>query len=288
MSASALRRFCQTSLVGTLLATALPMLPATAEDLIRVGMVPDAAASAATLEEKKPLQAYLSEALGVPVKLIIPKDYNSTIEGLGNGSFDFAIFGAVSYVKAHQLYGVIPLVQRDIDKQFHSLFFTQASSSINAIGDLKGKRFAFGDIVSTSGHVMPYRAMVEAGLNPEKDLQWFRYTGSHAATVQAVAAGIADAGSADETVFKSLVADGKVDASKLRVFYTTPPFVDYVWAARKEMSGEMQKKFTDAFLGLSAGKDDKVLAILRGKRYVAVTDTEYQTIQEVAKKLALF
>src|SRR5260370_22961813 len=108
---------------------------------------------------------------------------------------------------------------------------------------------------------MPYRAMVEAGIDPQKDLQWFRYTGSHAATVQAVAAGVADAGSADETVFKSMVAEGKVDGSKVRVFYTTPPFVDYVWVARKDVGAEQQKKFTEAFLKLAPGSDDKVLAI---------------------------
>ena len=264
------------------------MQPASAEDLLRVGMIPGSGATTASADDQKALQAYLSEALGVPVKLVVPKDYNATVEGLGNGSFDFAILGAVGYVKAHEKFGVVPLVQRDIDKQFHSLFITQSNSSINALGDLKGKRFAFGDMVSTSGHVMPYRAMVEAGIDPGKDLQWSRFTGSHAATVQAVAAGVADAGSVDETVFKSLVADGKVDGSKLRVFYTTPPFVDYVWVARKEVDGATLKKFTEAFLNLAPGRDDKVLGILRGKKFAAVTDAEYKPVQDYAKKLSLF
>jgi phosphonate transport system substrate-binding protein len=278
-------RFRLAALAGALVTM---LQPARADDLIRVALVPDAGATAASLEEKKPLQTYLSDALGVPVKLVIPKDYTATAEGLGNSSYDFAYLGGVGYVTAHQKYAVVPLVQRDIDKQFHSLFITQANSPINSIADLKGKRFAFGDIVSTSGHVMPYRSMVEAGLDPDKDLQWFRYTGSHAATVQAVAAGIADAGSADETVVKSLIADGKVDGSKLRVFYTTPPFVDWVWVARKQIDGAMQKKFADAFLRLTPGKDDKVLAILRGTHYVAVSDAEYQPLRDYAKKLSLF
>jgi phosphonate transport system substrate-binding protein len=271
---------------GAFLTLALLTLPAIAEDVIRVGMVPDASASAASLEEKKPLQTFLTEALGVPVKLVIPKDYKATIEGLGNGSFDFAIFGAVSYVQAHQKFGVIPLVQRDIDKQFHSVFITQAGSSINSIADLRGKRFAFGDVASTSGHIIPYRSIIEAGISPDKDLQWARFTGSHTATVQAVAAGIADAGSADETIFKAMVADGKVDASKVRVFYTTPPFVDYVWAARKDVDAALQKKFTDGFLRLTAGKDDAVLHVLRAKHYVTVADAEYQAIAEIVAKQA--
>jgi phosphonate transport system substrate-binding protein len=269
------------------LVTMAQLMPALAEDIVRIGMVPEANATAALLEEKRPLQAYLSEALGTPVKLIIPKDYKTAIEGLGNGSFEFAVFGAVAYVKAHHSYGAVPLVHRDIDKQFHSLFITQANSSINSIGDLKGKRFAFGDVLSASGHIMPYRAMIEAGLNPQKDLQWLRFSGSHAATVQAVAAGIADAGSTDETVFKSLIDAGKVDASKLRVFYATPPFVDYVWAARKDVGSEMQKKFAEAFLRLTPGRDDKVLGVLRGTHYVPATEAEYQPIEDIVKKLSL-
>lgn len=258
--------------------------PAFAQDLIRVGLP----GTTADFEDKKPLQTYLGDALGVPVKLIITKDYNATIDGLGNGSIDFATLGAVSYVKAHKLFGVAPLVQRDIDKQFHSVFFTQASSEIKTIADLKGKRFAFGDVVSTSGSVIPYRLLVEGGLDPNKDLEWFRYTGSHAATVQAVAAGVADAGSADETVFKALIAEGKVDGSKVRVFYTSPPFVDYVWVARKDVPEDLQKKFTDAFLKLTPGTDDKILTILRGQRYVTVSDAEYKPILEMAQKLSLF
>jgi len=273
--------------IGAFIALSPLSSPAMAEDLIRIG-IPDAAATAASLEEKRPLQLYLTEALGMPVKLVIPKDYNATIEGLGNGSLDFGYLGAVGYVKARKAFGVVPLVQRDIDKKFHSVFITQAGSSINSIADLKGKRFAFGDVVSTSGSVMPYRALAEAGLDPSKDLEWFRYTGSHAATVQAVAAGVADAGSADETVFKSLVAAGKVDGSKVRVFYTTPPFVDYVWVARKDVPEAVQKKLAEAFLKLAPGANDQVLAILRGQHYVAVDDREYQPILEMVQKLALF
>jgi phosphonate transport system substrate-binding protein len=105
--------------------------------------------------------------------------------------------------------------------------------------------------------------------------------------VQAVATGIADAGSTDEAVYKALIADGKIDASKLRVFYTTPSFVDYVWAARKDVSAATQKKFADAFLRLAPGTDDMVLHVLRGQHFVTATNAEYQSILQMVKKLSL-
>jgi phosphonate transport system substrate-binding protein len=273
--------------VATVVDAAGRVVSGAADATVKVGMIPDAGATQVSVQEKGPLQTYLAKAMGRPVNLVIPTNYNATVEGLGNGSLDFAYLGGLTYVKAHATYGVVPLVQRDIDQQFHSLLFTQTTSNIHGIVDLKGKRFAFGDINSTSGHLMPYRAMTQAGIDPDKSLS-FRYTGSHAATVQAVASGAVDAGAADETVFKSLVTDGKVDGSKLRVFYTTPAFVDYVWVARKDIAAAAQQQFADAFLKLAAGRDDAVLTILRGQHFVRANDAEYRDIADVARKLGMF
>jgi phosphonate transport system substrate-binding protein len=257
------------------------------EKPIRIGMIPDAGATQVSVEQKAPLRAYLEKALNRPVTLIIPTNYNATVEGLGNGSLDIAYLGGLTFVKAHARYGAIPLVQRETDRQFHSLFITQASSSIKSLKDLKGKSFAFGDINSTSGHLMPYRAMEKVGLNPDKDLK-FRYTGSHAATVKAVESGAVNAGSCDETVYRAMTKDGKADASKLRVFYTSQPFVDYVWAARAGLDKPTQEAIVKAFTDLQPGKDDKILAILRGKKFVAADNAEYDAIRNTAKQLKLF
>src|SRR5258708_16865671 len=145
---------------------------------LRVGMIPDAGATAASVQEKAPLQAYLTKALGREVELIIPTNYNATVEALGNGSLDFAYLGGLTFVKAHAQFGVVPLVQRASDLQFHSLFITGTNSPINSLKDLKGKNFAFGDINSTSGHLMPYAELKQAGLDADTELH-FRYTGSH-------------------------------------------------------------------------------------------------------------
>ncbi|HEY5226737.1 MAG TPA: phosphate/phosphite/phosphonate ABC transporter substrate-binding protein [Methylovirgula sp.] len=257
------------------------------ETPIRIGMIPDAGATQVSVEQKAPLRAYLEKAIGRPVQLIIPTNYNATVEGLGNGSLDIAYLGGLTYVKAHARYGAIPLVQRAEDREFHSLFITQANSSIKSLADLKGKSFAFGDINSTSGHLMPYYAMQKVGINPDTDLR-ARFTGSHAATIKAVEAGAVDAGACDETVFKAMTHDGKADGSKLRVFYVTRPFVDYVWAARSNLDPATQKAIIKAFTELQPGKNDKILAILRGKKFIAASNAEYDTIRTTAKTLKLF
>ena len=105
--------------------------------------------------DREPLQAYLTKAMGRPVNVVAPDSYSETVAGLANGSYDFACLGALMYVRSRAKYGVVPLVQRTSDLQFHSVFITKAASSIHSLSDLKGKQFAFGDMNSASAHLIP-------------------------------------------------------------------------------------------------------------------------------------
>ena len=279
------RFFAVILVLGWQLATAPGSMAA--DPAIRVGMIPDAGATQVSIEQKAPLREYLAKATGQAVDLVIPTNYNATVEALGNGSLDFAYLGGLTYVIAHDKYGVVPLVQRDSDLQFHSLFITQTNSPIKSLTDLKGKNFAFGDIVSTSGHLMPYNALTKAGVDADKDMK-YRYTGSHPATAKAVESGTVDAGALDESVYNAMIADGTLDKTKVRVFYTTPPFLDYVWVARKDVSAAARQKFEAAFLALQKGRDDKVLDILRGVKFVKANDESYTGLRQIAKELKLF
>ena len=267
--------------------TALGACGGDREEPLRVGMIPDAGATQVSVADKAPLQRYLAEKLGRPVELVIPTNYNATVEALGNGSLDVAYLGGLTYVKAHELYGAVPLVQRDIDRRFHSVFIAGAESEIASLDDLAGKTFCFGDINSTSGHLMPRLALMEAGLDPASDLSQFRHTGAHSATAEAVASGACDAGALDETVYRSLVEEGHIEPAAVTVFHTSEPFTDYVWAAREDLGAEDRQDIADAFLDLTKGRDDAVLAILRGERFVPASNDAYADVKRIASELDL-
>src|ERR1700688_2854259 len=61
---------------------------------LSVGMIPDAGATQVAVDQKAPLRDYLAKALGESVNLIIPTNYNATVEALGNATLDFAYLGA--------------------------------------------------------------------------------------------------------------------------------------------------------------------------------------------------
>ena len=240
-------------------------------------------------QDRLPLQNYLTEQMGREVRLVTPDSYANTVDGLSAGTIDFACLGALTYVRAHAKIGVVPLVQRVTDLQFHSVFITGMRTPINSLKDLKGRKFAFGDINSTSGHLMPYLELKRAGINPDADLQ-FRYSGEHPATVKLVELGVVEAGALDETFFNSMIKDGRADRTKVRVFYTSKPFVDWVYAARRGVSDADREKFAAALLALREGKNDDVLKLLRASttKFVKANDEEYATVREIARELKMF
>ena len=254
-----------------------------ANNSVTVALTPDGLSP----EQRIPLQNYLTQSMGREVKLVTLNSYSTTLDSLSNGSIDFACLGAVSYVLARAKLGLVPLVQREGDLQFHSLIIANTSKPIYSLTDLKGKQFAFGDIKSTSGHVIPYLEMKRAGINPGTDLQ-VRYSGEHSATVKLVELGMVDAGAVDESVFNAMIKDGRADGGKLRVIYTSKPFVDYVYVARRGVSDSERDKFVAALLALKEGKNDDVLKILRASKFVKANDAEYAAVREAAQELKMF
>ncbi len=253
-----------------------------AEGPLRVSMIPTTDPSK-MLRDAEPLVARLEQATGRKVTLTIPQNYAAVVEALVQGQVDVAHLGGFTFVQANARAGAVPLVQRERDRDFHSKLIT-AREDVRSLADLRGKRFAFGDVNSTSGHLMPAYFMRKEGVDPAVIDQAI-YTGGHDATALAVAERRVDAGALDEAVWERLVREGKVDASKVRVFWTTPAFADYVWAVRKGLDPAVAAKIAGAFLALDPARpeDRPILELLSAKgRYVKVDAAAYGPLREAA------
>ena len=249
---------------------------------LRVSMIPTTDPSR-MLRDAQPLVARLEAVTGRTVTLTIPQSYAAVVEALVQGQVDVAHLGGFTFVQASKRAGAIPLVQRERDREFHSKFIT-ARDDVRTLADLKGKRFAFGDVSSTSGHLMPAYFMRREGVDPAV-LEQAIYTGGHDATALAVAEHRVDAGALDEAVLERLVKDGRIDPAKVRVFWTTPPFPDYVWVARKDLDPVLARKVAGAFLALDAGRpeDGPILEVLSARgRYVKAEVAAYAPLRDAA------
>jgi len=260
-----------------------------AQSVFRVTAIPDESPSELA-RKAAPLVAYLETQLGVKVQFVPVTDYAAAVESLVNKRVDLAWFGGFTFVQANIRSGgkIVPLVQREEDTQFKSVFIT-SDPSINSMTDLKGKDVSFGSQSSTSGHLMPRSALLRANINPEKDFKRVAFSGAHDATIAAVASGKVQAGALNIQVWERFVAEKKVDLSKVRVFYTTAPFFDYNWSVHAEMPAAMREKIKQAFLSLSKStvEGKEILELQRASRFVTTQADNYKEIEEAARSAQL-
>jgi phosphonate transport system substrate-binding protein len=277
-------------LIRTLLLAALAWAPlAQAQQVLRVTAIPDE--SPTELARKAaPLVKYLEARLGMKVEFTPVTDYAAAVETLVSRKIDLAWFGGFTFVQAHVRSGgkVIPLVQREEDEKFRSVFIT-GDPSIKSLADLKGKDVSFGAQSSTSGHLMPRSFLLAAGINPDKDFRRVAYSGAHDATIAAVAAGKVQAGALNISVWDKFVADRKVDTTQVRVFFTTPTYFDYNWTVHADMPAALREKLTQALLGLSrdTAEGKEILELQRATRFVPTRADNYKGIEAAARSAGL-
>lgn len=264
-------------------------VPAMAAQTLKVSAIPDEAPT--QLQRKfAPLGKYLEKATGMKVEFTPVTDYAATVEGLAAGKIDMVWYGGFTFVQAHiRTKGTaIPLVQREEDEKFRSVFITRAGSGIARLGDLKGKNFAFGSVSSTSGHLMPRSFMLKEGLNPDKDMR-IAFSGAHDATALQVAGGKVEAGALNISVWEKLVEEKRVDPKQVRVFYTTPPYYDYNWTVRGDLDKAIVEKIRKAFLALDAKNPEhaEILKLQRATRFVPTRVENYKSIEQAARSAGL-
>lgn len=185
------------------LATAALAAPAFAQDAItefRIGLLGGENAQD-RLASNECLRTYAEEALGVPVSLFAPADYNGVIQGLLGGTLDMAWLGASAYAAVYleNADAVSPvLVKTNLDGSFtyYSIGFARADSGIASLDDMKSKVFGFGDPNSTSGYLVPLVEIPAAGysMTPGEYFSDVVFTGGHEQTIVAVANGDVAAG----------------------------------------------------------------------------------------------
>ena len=260
-----------------------------AQTTLKVSAIPDENPTE-LLRKFAPLGKYLESKIGMKVEFTPVTDYAATVEGLAAGKIDLVWYGGFTFVQARLKTGnAIPIAQREEDEKFRSVFITQPDSGINSLKDLNGKTFTFGAPSSTSGSLMPRFFMMKEGIDPDKSLKRVAFSGAHDATALQVAGGKVDAGALNISVYEKMLAEKKIDASQVKVFYTTPGYYDYNWTVRGDLDPVLVKKLTDAFLSLDAKNPEhkEILALQRATRFIATKPENYKSIEDAARSAGL-
>lgn len=230
------------------------------------------------------LESALTEKLNEPVQIRIQvaSSYEKGIHRLVAGEVDFSRFGPASYVEVkHRDPGIriIAIESKKGSKRFKGIICVHQDSQINVIHDLKGKRFAFGDQLSTIGRYLSQQYMMDNGIRAV-DLGSYEYLGRHDKVGYAVGAGKYDAGALKESTFKKLVKKGIPLRALAEFQNVTKP-----WIARSGLNDKTFLALQESLLEL---KDEIVLKALKKDGFVPGSDDDYAMIRNSIRKNSAF
>lgn len=227
-----------------------------------------------------PLANYLARKTGRPVSIRISGDYKDHIDRTGKDMYDIAFMGPASYVKMTAVYGKKPLLARlevEGSPVFHGIIFTEKESSIETIGDLKEKRFAFGDPNSTMSHLVPRHMLREAGISVDK-LAEHKFLGSHNNVALGVLAGDFDAGAVKEEVFF------KYEKQGLKMLAKSPPLSEHLFIGSDKLPSAAVEALRGALYHLrdeSNGKASMTAIKKQVTGLVPANDGDYDNLRSI-------
>lgn len=235
-------------------AFAAPPALGSAQRPLQVVLIPaDGGTEDGTKADFLPVFNAVSRTTGLKFNLRVAQSYNAVVEAMCNGSADVAFFGPVAYVQAHQR-GCAELLAVSVEKgqsTYYSGIFTRANSPIKTIADLKGRRVAFGDVNSASSFVVPMAMILQAKLDPVRDLSAIRMTGSHANSLAALLQGQADAASLSFDSFEKAVNQGVVAAADVRVVARSIPMPNPPLGMNSRLPKAMKAQLKTAFANVA-------------------------------------
>ncbi len=259
--------------------------PALADGEILLGLVP-AEDPSALVTDNQAIIAALEASLGMKVKPFIATDYNGVIEALRAKRLDIAMMGPFAYVLAATVAEVDPIAIPDIANQgpfYHSLIITRKDTGIHTLADLKGRTFSFVDPSSTAGHLFPKTGMLQAGLNPDRDMRAI-FAGSHDASVLALLNGKVDAAAVADRLLDAVVGRGLAKREDLVVVWQSEPIPGAPAVMRRDLPEDLKLRLRTAFAAMHDVPWSKGTVI---KSWVPITDQHFEAVRGMATLLNL-
>lgn len=227
-------------------------------------------------------------------------DYPAVVRAFEVGDIYIAWMGGLTGVQARsRVEGAQAIAQRDIDADFTSIFIANKSAGLAPVDDvaglseIAGKTFTFGSDTSTSGRLMPQYFMDQAGVSLDDLRGKPGFSGSHDATIEAVAAGSFEVGAVNSQVWRATVEAGELDVSDVVVLLETPGYADYHWLVRPDLdevfgAGTQDKVAQMLFdLDIENPDDAEILELFGAESFIPTENSNYDQIEAVASEVGL-
>lgn len=284
---SAARRTALGAALVLTVCAGLPQHASAQPRALTIGLIP-AEDSQAMIESSRQVLDALQQQLGMPVKPFVATDYNGVIEALRAKKLDVAYLGPFSYVLASSVAEVeafsVAVTKKTGQSAYRSVILARKDSGLRSVAELKGRNFAFVDPSSASGHLFPKAGLQQTGLDPDAYFGRVVFSGSHDASILAVANRKVDAAAVADRIFNSAVAKGTVKQDDFVVLWSSRPIPESPMVWRKDLDPALKEKLAKALANL---KDVKWgdHGVLNG--FQPTSDAAYDVVRDTAKVLKL-
>jgi len=252
------------------------------------------------LKRWTPTAEYLSQQIPGSQFSIIPLGLEELRQAVEKNQIDFLLTNTGHYVEMEAFYGAsrIATVKNDFDGEVYTSFgaviFTRADrDDINALEDLKGKRFMGVKRTGFGGFQMAWRELKEHGINPFKDFASLEFSGFPQDEVAyAVRDGLVDAGTFRSETLETMDREGKINLKDFKVLnqqhdpnyrmlHSTRLYPVWPFARLKRTSRELSEKVASALLAMSP--DSHAAKASRVAGWTIPVD--YQPVHELMREL---
>jgi phosphonate transport system substrate-binding protein len=226
-------------------------VPETDQQLDVLLIPADGGTESGTLADYQPLFEAVGETTNMQFGLKVAQSYGAVVEAMCNGTADIAFVGPVTYLQAKErgCAELLAVAVEDGQSIYYAGLFARDESAIQSLDDVRGKSVAFGDVNSTSSFIFPVAMLMEAGIDPVKDLSALRLTGTHANSLAALIEGRVDVAALSFDSYEKAVRSGVPGASDLRVVARSEaiPYPPLVMSTRlpDELKQELRQAFED-------------------------------------------
>ena len=243
----------------------------------------------------EPLTKYLSKTTGIKFTSVYLNTYDVP-EAFEKGELDITHTNSLLYVMMAEK-GLIPLVgERRGSMGFRSAggIAVRSDSPIKTLADLKGKRMVFGPMFAPTGYLSQYDMLLEAGIDPELDLEYYAIPWGaykHEKVIYGVWMGAYDAAAVPMLDMEIMERENKIGKGDLRVIAQNDPIPYCVFGVAPKVPGEVVAAVRSALLNLTREAtipiDGEVLSVLRAAKvdgFVPIEDADFNRVREMAKK----
>ncbi|MGK7940641.1 MAG: phosphate/phosphite/phosphonate ABC transporter substrate-binding protein [Crocosphaera sp.] len=117
----------------------------------------------------EPFRDALAETLGKKIEFFPVADRTAAAVALQADQVDIVLTGPAEYVVMQAKTQAVPFIAIT-RPNYRSVIAVHKNGGIKSLEDLKGKTIAMSDLGSTSGQLGPTKILVDAGLQPEEDI----------------------------------------------------------------------------------------------------------------------